>query len=458
MFQLGAGRLLLRPAFAFVGISLDLPIHHYRRYNTGPNRQSDEPAMDLRERLERLGVHKGPIHLKAPPIQKPAKPGIERFIPGQVVETEYGGFFLGREDYPLAHQHGHWPLAAALDQSGAKMVSLGRDESLTQLDFRSAVFLDTETTGLAGGTGTYAFLVGLGYFEGESFRLRQFFMRDYDEELAMISELTQMLGHFSALVSFNGRAFDWPLLETRFVLSRQQTPLRDSPHLDLLHLARRLWRVRLPSCALSSLEQHVLGVQRTGDDVPGGLVPQIYFDYLRNRDPRPLIQVFYHNAQDILSMVTLAAHLGQVSADPFHGALAHGEDLYSLARFFESSGDDKTAMTAYLHALDCPMSSAEAKEAAATRLAMLYKRLGQYERAVELWRSMIGECRVAPYVELAKYHEHQRKEYEEAKTLVRRALDLARDIGDLAERRETMTELEHRLQRLCRKTQDVSPG
>ena len=414
--------------------------------------------MDLRERLERLGVHKGPTHLKVPPIQKPAKPGIERFIPGQIIETEYGGFFLGHEDYPLAHQHGHWTLAAALEQSGARMVTLGRDESLSRLDFRSAIFLDTETTGLAGGTGTYAFLVGVGYFEGESFCLRQFFMRDYDEELAMISELRRLLGRFSALVSFNGRAFDWPLLETRFVLSRQQTPLQDSPHLDLLHLARRLWRVRLSSCALSSLEQQVLGVQRTNDDVPGALVPQIYFDYLRNHDPRPLVQVFYHNTQDILSMVTLAAHLGQIGADPFHGVLAHGEDLYSLARCFESSGDDEAAMTAYRRALDCSISSGETRMVAVARLAALYKRLGQYERAVDLWRSVIGGCEIAPYVELAKYHEHQRREYEEAKALVYKAIELARDIRDLAERRAMMVELEHRLQRLCRRTQakDVS--
>lgn len=409
--------------------------------------------MDLRQRLERLGVHKGPANLKAPPIQKSGKPGIERFIPGQVIETEYGGFFLGGEDYPLAHQHGHWALEAALAQSGAKMVTLARDESLTRLDFRSAIFLDTETTGLAGGTGTYAFLVGVGYFEGEQFLLRQFFMRDYDEELAMISELKQLLGRFSALVTFNGRAFDWPLLETRFVLSRQQTPLQDSPHLDLLHLARRLWRVRLPSCALSSLEQNVLGVQRTSDDVPGWLVPQVYFDYLRNRDPRPLVQVFYHNAQDILSMVTLAAYLGQIGSDPFHGALAYGEDLYSLARFFESSGDDAAAMTAYQRALDCPMSSAETKEIAVARLAALYKRLGQYERAVELWRFAAGGGQIASCVELAKYHEHQCREYEEAKALVVRAVELAQGIGDPAQRQALMAELDHRMQRLRRKTQ-----
>ena len=408
--------------------------------------------MDLRERLQRLGVQKGIRHLKAPTPQPRQGQGIEQFIPGELVETEYGRFFLGKEDYPASHYHGAWPLAAALTQCGANILPLACDTSLENLDFRSAIFLDTETTGLAGGTGTYVFLVGIGYFEDDAFCVRQFFMRDYDDEPAMLSELARLLGRFSALVSFNGRAFDWPLLETRFTLARWSLPLRNAPHLDLLQLARRLWRVRLSSCALSSLEEHILGVQRSGEDVPGWMVPEIYFQYLRSGDPRPLRQVFYHNAQDVLSLVTLAACLGQIGGDPFNGCLSHGADFYSLAKFFEASGDADVARRAYERALTCPLPEG-VQRATVARLSLLYKRLGQQEKATSLWRSALGDGQLYPYIELAKYYEHSCKEYTEAASLVCAALDLVRSAPGLSEydRQQLTAELEHRLQRLRRK-------
>ncbi len=406
--------------------------------------------MDLRERLQRLGVHKGIKHLKAPTPQPRQGQGIEQFIPGELVETEYGRFFLGEESYPLAHHHGDWPLAAALAQSGVGIFPLARDASLQSMDFKSAIFLDTETTGLAGGTGTYVFLVGIGYFEGDAFRIRQFFMRDYDDEPAMLSELARLLGCFTALVSFNGRAFDWPLLETRFTLARWPLPLRDAPHLDLLQLARRLWRVRLPSCALSSLEEHILGVQRSGQDVPGWMVPEIYFQYLRDGDPRPLQKVFYHNAQDVLSLVTLSAYLAQIGDDPFNGCLTHGADFYSLAKFFEAAGDSEAAVRAYERALICPLSEG-VQRATVARLSLLYKRLGQQDKAASLWRSALGDGQLYPYIELAKYYEHSCKEYVEAESLVCEALALVRSAQDLSDRQQLLGELEHRLQRVRRK-------
>jgi len=414
--------------------------------------------MDLRQRLERLGVHKGVRHLVVPPVQPQRRRCIEHFVPGSVVETEYGCFYRATERHELTHQQWNWPLMTLLERSSTHITSLARDDSLAGLDFRRAVFLDTETTGLAGGTGTYAFLVGVGYLVEDGFQLDQFFMRDYDEELAMLDELGRFLPGFSLLVSFNGRAFDWPLLETRFAMARRPAPLRGIPHLDLLHVARRLWRARLASCSLSSLEQHILGVRRTGEDVPGWLVPQIYFDYLRSGDAGPLLQVFYHNAQDILSLVALATYLAQIGDDPFHGSLCHGADFYSLARLLESAGDSEVAASAYEHALRSPMSP-EMRRAVIMRLATLRKRTGQHAAAVELWQTLLGQGDIVPYVEIAKYHEHVSHDYAAAEMAVREAIAMMQRTPTLSpQSRVQLGELQHRLERVRQKKEKRGVG
>ena len=205
--------------------------------------------MELEDRLRRLGVLRGAGHLKSHPAgrQPPRTTGrdIDRWVDGQTIQNKRGDFFLAEEVYPLDHRHGGESLGSLLEKPDHLFARFGGDASLLQLDLRRAAFIDTETTGLAGGTGTYAFLIGVGYFDDEKFRLRQFFMRDYSEEPALLSHLAETLDGQQCIVSFNGRNFDLPLLETRFLLSRLRPDLLDAPHLDLLLPARRLWRARL---------------------------------------------------------------------------------------------------------------------------------------------------------------------------------------------------------------------
>src|SRR5262249_33194494 len=137
-------------------------------------------------------------------------------------------------------------------------------------------FLDTETTGLSGGTGTYAFLVGIGTWRSSGFLVEQFFMRNFDEEAAVICPLEERLSQVKVVVTFNGKCFDLPLLESRFVMHRRDWPLADGIHLDLLHPSRRLWKLRLKDCSLANLEREVLGFERE-EDIPGYLIPQVYF-------------------------------------------------------------------------------------------------------------------------------------------------------------------------------------
>src|SRR6266849_6816916 len=201
------------------------------------------------------------------------------------------------------------------------LLSRSRDESLSRrtraalADPEKWLFLDTETTGLAGGTGTYAFLVGLAWWDAGGLQVEQFFMRDFSEEHSLLHELSARLAKRPVLVTFNGKSFDWPLLESRFTMTRSIAVPKLAAHLDLLHPARALWKLRLGSVRLIELERHVLDAPRMGwhrdDDVASALIPQFYFDYLRGGPAEPLAAVVRHNQVDLRG---LAALVGKIDA------------------------------------------------------------------------------------------------------------------------------------------------
>lgn len=407
---------------------------------------------DLRRQLERLGIRLSVRDL-APRPRKPSTP-VDELVGGKVVETEYGPCVVVDEVYAQGHHHGKIHIASALSHSADIIAGLGRDPELGLLDVSRSAFLDVETTGLAGGTGTYAFLVGIGWFGGADFHVRQVFMRDYSEERAVIAVVEETLSPLSGIVSFNGKAFDVPVLESRFIMSRRRFPLSPAPHLDLLFTARRLWRVRLESCALSHLERTVLGLYREGD-VPSYLVPQIYFDYLRLGEADPLKAVFYHNAQDILSLAALTALTCQFFEDPLGSEVEHGEDLYCLGRLYLQVGMTERAENALRAALDANLPQ-ELRQAVVGDLSFHYKREARWEEALSLWSQAIDENhgRLYPYVELAKFYEHREKDFERAEELVVRAIELIQSPSvkrDAWWTERRLVELEHRLRRVRRK-------
>ncbi len=407
---------------------------------------------ELRDRLRRLGLARGAGALQQDGQPLPARRrahSIEALLPGEVVETASGPFFLYRETYPLHHQHGHESLAALLAHLPTGPALLARDQRLASVDPQRIAFLDTETTGLAGGTGTYAFLVGIGLFEEEGFCLHQFFMRDYGEEAAQLLALGELLDGVEAVVTFNGKSFDLPLLETRFVMARQPPRLVGAPHLDLLFPARRLWKYRLESCALSSLEQAVLGVQRTQADVPGWLIPGLYADYARTGDAREMPRIFYHNAQDILSLVTLTTRLSALLAAP--GAHVPGEDLYGLGRLFQDLGHLAEAEAAFAQAVRAVRKGTVAEQAA-RELAYLLKRQGRRAEALPWWEELArAQGAVYAYEELAKHAEWQVGDPALALAWTQEALDLVRTWPPGAQRRQALADLTHRQARLQQK-------
>ncbi len=355
--------------------------------------------------------------------------------------------------WPLEYRHGRLSLGDALSLDGSAMMRLSN--GLATTDLARAAFVDVETTGLAGGTGTYVFLVGIGTFEDGSFRLRQFFLAHLGGESAMLAAVSEVLAECRAIVSFNGRRFDLPLLETRLTLSRLPPTSLDLPHLDLLYPARRLYRRRLSSCRLASLEEALLGVQRE-DDLPGWAVPAVYFDYVRGGRTESLPAVFRHNSLDILSLVTLLGHVGWLTggeppADP--------GDCLALARWDESEGRLKGAMRLYERALKNGLAE-EARTVAVRRLARLYRRLRRWNDQARILRDDIcsdraSGARLEALVELAKLEEHRRRDYASAEALTRQALALL-EVLALRGRVPTIASLqrealEHRLWRLRRR-------
>jgi uncharacterized protein YprB with RNaseH-like and TPR domain len=399
-----------------------------------------------------LGVRLGLDGLRTPRQRQHSRAlDIESIVAGKVVRTPNGSCFVLETRYPLEHLHGETRLSA-LRPDGSPSPGLARlagDERVSGLDFRSAIFFDIETTGLGIGAGLVAFLVGFGFFEGDEFCLRQYFMRDYSEEQAMLDLLSRQMRDLRWWVSFNGRNFDLPVLQARFICNRYRMPLSEAPHLDLLYPARRLWRKRLKSCRLSALEANLLGLGRESD-VPGWLIPDLYFDYLRYGEAGPLHKVFVHNALDVLSLVVLAAKADQMLRDPFGPAAQHGADLYSLGRICESWRDLDRARIAYEQALQDRLPPALQREAL-HRLSMLYKRIGQIERAIPIWQNLREQGSVEACVELAKHFEHHHKDAVAAAKLTGEALALP----NLARSGQCSPEaLSARLARLRRKLGD----
>lgn len=410
------------------------------------------PKSSLADKLKALGVKVGTADLIPPkPVDRYE---IDSVVNGIFRPTLLGEVFVAEQAFTPEYRHGYSPILPA--SSFSMLAKWAGDETLADLPLDSFAFLDTETSGLSGGTGTYAFLVGAGRFIEGQFLLQQFFMRDPAEEPAMLEGLGNFLAPAKALVTFNGKAFDAPLLITRYSLHRMPLPFKGFSHLDLLPLSRRLWRERLPSRALKYLEEHVLGMTRTSEEVPGYEIPWLYFDYLRSGDARPLAGVFYHNAMDVAALAALLAHTSEMIANPYAGRVQHGLDFIALGKLFEDLGHWDEAARLYERGLESELVELDFSTAA-RRLSILHKRRGDLEQAVRLWERAAADGHIYAYVELAKYYEHRQRDVKSAIQWTKSAIEhISRSVDQLIDMPEYVRqywhqELEHRLRRLERK-------
>ncbi len=425
--------------------------------------------MDLKDRLEKIESLRKKVQQisrtrreKSSQLTKDNKSvPISEILTGNIVNTPYGSCFYTEKKIPLETSFGDYSLAEAEQYfpGGANFYIYKFNGRIEDIQLSQTLFFDTETTGLAGGAGTYIFLMGLGYFTRDSFCVRQYFMSDYHEEEALLWAVNQLFAQdFKLLVSYNGKCYDFPLMQTRFIMARLPLQLPDPHHLDLLFPTRRLWKRRLQDCSLSNIEKKVLNINREGD-IPGYLIPHVYFRYLQDKDAHPLKPVFEHNLQDIISLVILTTKIGQVLRNPLHmGTGSYGIDLYSIGKIYEGNKDYEYSSRCYEEALNCDLTDEESLEVLKL-CSFAYKRQGKWEQAEAAWRDIISlsnEFVDYPYEELAKYYEHQLKDYSKALIMVEEALSrLERENIAPESKNKWQQAFHYRLERIKRK-QEIS--
>lgn len=394
----------------------------------------------LRERMaaaEQRALAPEPAPLSPQPVESDA---VTAGLDGEEVRTEHGAHFESRRLWRNHQRHGSVYISD-LQELPSNLLEAISEGQLPNVDPRRIAFLDTETTGLAGGSGTYAFLIGVGALTEEGFELRHFFMRDYSEEASQLSALTEHLRQFDVLVTYNGRTYDQPLLETRYRMSRMRPPFARLEHFDLLYGARRLYRLAFESCRLVELESQILGVERI-DDVPGSMIPYLYFEFLRSRNAHRMTGILEHNAFDILTLACLTGVIPRAFHAPLDVPLHRGEEMVGLARWLRTAGRAEEAVVLLRRALERGLPDSLSWRTL-WDCALLEKKLGNEPGSVALFTELStapNPHRAGALEELAKFYEHREKN-----------LFLALELTETALRIERSAELTRRRDRLAKR-------
>ncbi|NLE83985.1 MAG: hypothetical protein GX603_05675 [Chloroflexi bacterium] len=394
---------------------------------------------DLSEQLKKLGVRFG----KDKPLLATAKKKIpiESLVDGHEFDTIFGKIFSSTRNYSKNHKHGVAPLKPFSRYQ--VLCDWAQAGHLADVDIEDFVFLDTETTGLSGGTGTIPFMIGAARFIGDNFVLEQLFLRNPSEEKAQLTALTQFVDGAKAVVSYNGKSFDLPIINTRYILNRLGNPFDRIDHIDLLHITRRVWKRRLKQCNLGNIEKEILEFYRTDEDIPGYLVPEFYRNYIVDEDASHIAKIFYHNEIDVVSLSALFSTLAAILENPTSDKLSHAEDIYSIGRLMESLDREVLAERLYASA---HLSGSQSAETVLSLLSSsrIFKRKQDYGKAVPLWQQAFELGSEEAGLELAKYYEHVEKDYSKALEYTDFLLNNMAD-------HKNETDLAHRRRRLLKK-------
>ncbi len=401
------------------------------------------------EKTEDLSVKDKLEHLISLTRQeKPQKPETPPFEP---LEREPLQFF--ENPYPLDVRYGKVTISSGLEIKGNILTCLSKDSAFENLDLSTAIFIDLETTGLSGGAGVVAFLVGLGFYRDDKFYVAQFFLGELAEEERMIQELGQFFSqmNFQSVVTFNGKGFDMPLLETRFILHKQPFNLSELPHLDFLFPARSLWKHKYESCRLYHLAREVVEADRS-EDIPSAEIPWRYFEYLNTGNFELIEPILYHNQEDILSLLGVIIVGSFIFSDEKEKKLTDAMDLFGAGRVMENVGEAEKSVYFFKRALERGLSD-ELSLAAKKKISYYFKKNQEWKSAVSLWKEMTSsetqsKDLLLSFRELAMYLEHKEKKYEEARKIAEEGYVLSLDFSSYYERDFT-----HRRERLKRKIQ-----
>jgi uncharacterized protein len=394
----------------------------------------------------------------------PADPAIrdaaEEVLGGEWCDADCGRYLVVDRSYSPGYRHGSMSIADGLPPSDGcwpRLSLLANGASISNL-----LFVDLETTGLAGGAGTYAFLVGCAWFDGGRFRVRQFFLSNFVAERALLEALVDLARASGTVVTYNGKSFDLPLVDTRLTLHRMETPFAAMPHIDMLHPARRLWRkndesalhaysgmpIRDSGCRLSALEESLCGYVREGD-VAGFEIPARYFHFVRTGDARPLEAVLEHNRLDLLSLALVTARAAQLLDDGAPATRSAREAL-GLGRLYERGAMFTDAWRCFTRAIELDDTDALTRAESLRAHAVLARRMRRFADAAASWRRLLdlpgcpqSIAREASEA-LAVHLEHRLRDYQTARGYAMQSL-----YSDTSSARKQATL--HRVARLDRK-------
>jgi len=357
----------------------------------------------LKNKLRSMGITVGTGIL----LDRDKKYPVDQVLNGYIHTTTYGETYIIQEKYPISHIHGKVSLQPNINLNDLyKLIDL--IPNWQELNLEDLVFIDTETTGLSWGNTTFPFLIGLGYFHGDSFVIMQILLRNQAEERSALMKLDEIISSHKMIISFNGKSFDIPLLKNRYDFQEISTTIHSLVHLDLLSLARKIWRYRLNDRSLYNLEHKILNVYRSNDDIPGWMVPEIYLNYLHTGDARPLFGITYHNRNDILSMVSLLNIIHAYIFDKKMDIEIEYLDKLAIARLCEASGNHNLALIKYQRCIDDRISEDDAGKIFSD-MAMINKRHNKWKDAVHLWEQAAKKDDFTAMIQLAKYYEHKEK-------------------------------------------------
>jgi uncharacterized protein YprB with RNaseH-like and TPR domain len=396
---------------------------------------------EYKKKLESLGVYFGSKDL----IEFKSKNKLKKNkISGTNKLNSLGRYFYNEHQYPSSYIHG----SISFDQFFQPNSIYSTPESDRNFDLNKCIFLDTETTGLATSGGTFAFMVGIGWFEETHFALRQYFLETPDQEEAMLLDLENLLSLHQFMVTYNGISFDIPILKSRFKYHRIPTTIGNKDQIDLLKYARMLFRYQFDNRSLKSIESKVLNFSRTEEEIPGYLAPVIYQDYLKTGKIQDIIGVFYHNEMDVISLAALLRIINEVSNENGTHFSTYETLHFSLARQFDKNLDFTKAIDYYSKALEQSKLPDAIRLSCYQSLATIFKKTNQIEKAMVFWELASEFGSAESYIELAKIFEHKVKNYESALENCKKALLLLENEVNSIKRAVLQEQIDYRMERL----------
>jgi len=396
---------------------------------------------DLFDKLKALGLK---IE-KAAEIEAPAvsAASLDEAVSGQWLDEVTRGVYRAERSMPFGKRHGSVLIEPP---DNIQFESLWQLAGMTGLpSAEKLLFIDTETSSLSTGAGSLVFMIGMSYFTGDAIQTTQLFLEKPEYELELLCFFDDFINKFDTFVSYNGKAFDIPMLRSRFIMNRLSPAFNTNNHLDLLHVARRIWKLRLDSRRLADIEQQIMAFTRSEEEIPGWLVPQIYFDYLESRDADPIRGVFYHNEMDVVSLAALSIFLARMLSKNDSIAEIDARDSYSIGSAYGRMGRWELSRDFLKDCLHKGMPDDLTREAAHA-CANTFKKQGKWEEALEYWQFAASLSDYPSCIELAMYYEHQQKDIQSALQWVAKAFQIMPSGQGLAHRKKRLqskSELKH---------------